>query len=191
MTVAVAERSRTALLVIDMANRFDFPGGQALARNALAITPAIVALRQRFDAARSPVIHANDQFGHWREDFDTLAGHCLKAGGTPAAIMRLLQPLPHHHRLAKPAHSAFLHTALAPLLDQLQVRRVVLTGVATDACVLATALDATMRGLKVWIPSDATAARTPRLHQSALHVCAHGLRLAVAASGRVGGLFPR
>lgn len=186
----MAERKRTALVVIDMANRFDFPGGAALARNALAITPAIVALRARFDAARSPVIHANDQFGRWREDFDALSAHCLRAGGIPAAIMRQLQPRPHHHRLAKPAHSAFLHTALAPLLEQLKVGRVVLAGVASDACVLATALDATMRGLPVWIPSDAVAARTAALQRSALHIAHHGLRLATTASTRVAGLFP-
>ena len=43
--------------------------------------------------------------------------------------------------MLKPKHSAFLCTALPVLLHQLGVDGLVLAGVATDSCVLATALD--------------------------------------------------
>ena len=47
------DRHDTALVVIDVFSRFDFPGGARLARHARAICPAIVALRSRFDAHRA------------------------------------------------------------------------------------------------------------------------------------------
>lgn len=46
--------ARTALLVLDMFNLFDFPDGQAMARAARRITPALLRLRQRFDRAGAP-----------------------------------------------------------------------------------------------------------------------------------------
>lgn len=42
-------RAGTALVIEYMFHLFDFPGGRALAQQALAITPALPALRQRFD----------------------------------------------------------------------------------------------------------------------------------------------
>lgn len=179
-----------ALVVIDMINRFDFAGGPALARAALPIVPVIESLRQRFEQQQAPVIHVNDNFGNWDQDLDALADACMQQGGTAAAIVARLRPQRGHLRLPKPSHSALRGSALQQLLRQLQIERVVLAGVASDACVLATALDARMSGLQAWVPSDAVAARTPALQQSALHILRHGLRLPTVASARERGLFP-
>ena len=78
--------ARTALLVLDMFNLFDFPDGQAMARAARRITPALLRLRQRFDRAGAPVIHVNDNFAHWRGEFADLVARCRANGGTPAWI---------------------------------------------------------------------------------------------------------
>lgn len=179
-----------ALVVIDMFGRFDFPGGPALARQARAVAPAVAALRDRFDRAGACVVHANDNFGHWDQDLDALVERCRRAGGTPAALARQLAPAPHHLRLLKPRHSALRGTALPLLLQQRRAGRLVLAGVAADACVLATAMEAHMLGFEVWVPSDAVASRTPALKAAALHLLRHGLRVPVTATARVAGLFP-
>ena len=89
--------ARTALLVLDMFNLFDFPDGQAMARAARRITPALLRLRQRFDRAGAPVIHVNDNFAHWRGEFADLVARCRANGGTPAWIAAALAPQPDHY----------------------------------------------------------------------------------------------
>ena len=64
--------SDTALLVLDMVNRFDFEGGDRLAKAARAIVPRIETLRERFDAAGAPTIYVNDNFSHWQGQFGDL-----------------------------------------------------------------------------------------------------------------------
>ena len=73
--------SDTALLVLDMVNRFDFEGGDRLAKAARAIVPRIESLRARFDAAGAPTIYVNDNFSHWQGQFGDLVAACREAGG--------------------------------------------------------------------------------------------------------------
>ena len=80
--------ARTALLVLDMFNLFDFPDGQAMARAARRITPALLRLRQRFDRAGAPVIHVNDNFAHWRGEFADLVARCRAKAGSRAPTAR-------------------------------------------------------------------------------------------------------
>jgi nicotinamidase-related amidase len=58
-------------------------------------------------------------------------------------------------------HSAFFGTPLQLLLQHLKVHHLILTGVSSDQCVLATAATARMLGLDVTVPRDAVAAQTP------------------------------
>jgi nicotinamidase-related amidase len=62
----------------------------------------------------------------------------------------------------KPKHSGFYDTTLDTLLDTLRIRRVILTGIAGNICVLFTANDAYMRELKIFAPPTASS-RTPPL----------------------------
>jgi nicotinamidase-related amidase len=43
------------------------------------------------------------------------------------------------------------------MLDELKVRRLILTGIAADVCVLLTAHDAYLRKFELWIPADCVA----------------------------------
>jgi len=54
------------------------------------------------------------------------------------------------------------------ILDQIGARSVVLAGLATDICVQLTAADAFLRGLKVHVPEDCTAAELPQKKAIAL-----------------------
>jgi nicotinamidase-related amidase len=181
---------RPALLLIDLINRFDFPGGGALAKATLGASHRILALRERFDAAGLPVIYVNDNFMHWQGEFRDLVAACRATPGPAAEIAERLAPEDGHYYVLKPKHSAFMASALPVLLAQLRVDALVLAGVAADSCVLATGLDAKMREFRIWAPSDCTAANTPLRKQRALEL----LRTAVQADTRalraVRGVFP-
>jgi nicotinamidase-related amidase len=60
----------------------------------------------------------------------------------------------------KPKHSGFFSTTLDILLDYLQVKTLILTGVAANICVLFTANDAYMRDFHLVVPGDAVASNT-------------------------------
>jgi nicotinamidase-related amidase len=179
-----------ALLIVDMMNLFDFVGGRALGQAAMRCSHVIARLRERFDRAGAPVIYVNDNFAHWQGDFRDLVSRCSEVPGAPATIAQRLAPRLGDYHILKPKHSAFLATPLAVLLAKLGVRELVLTGVAADSCILATAQDANMREFKVWVPSDAVAAQTPARKAHALAVIRQSLGGEVRATRGAPGLFP-
>ena len=107
-----------------------------------------------------PVIFANDNHGRWRSDFRHVHQASLEAGGEGARIGELLAPGDDDYFILKPKHSAFFSTPLDLLLKHLGTHRLVLTGMTSDQCVLATASDARMRDYKVVVPRDAVATLT-------------------------------
>lgn len=68
----------------------------------------------------------------------------------------------------KYAHSAFEAPAFVETLSELDARTLILTGVETDVCVLATALGAIDRGLRTILVSDAIASSAPASHEAAM-----------------------
>ena len=68
----------------------------------------------------------------------------------------------------KPKHSGFFHTPLELLLAELGTKSVVICGFAANSCVTFTAHDAHMRGLRVIVPSDTTAANSEALRENTL-----------------------
>jgi nicotinamidase-related amidase len=187
----VARSSRTALVILDMVNLFDFEGGRRLAAAAVRIAPNILRLRDRFDRAGAPTIYANDNFAHWQGHLGDLVEACRDAGGSSAVLIGLLAPRAHDYHVLKPKHSAFLSTPLPILLAKLEVGRLVLAGVAADSCVLATAVDANMRELNLWVPRDCVAAMTPKRTTLALDLAARSIGASVQSSRSVEGLYPR
>lgn len=153
-----------------MINLFDFEGGARLAKEAARIAPRIARLKARFSRARAPVIYVNDNFMDWRADFKELVAICSRPENAGAGIAHLLAPGPDDYYILKPKHSAFLATPLSLLLAECGVRRLVLTGLAADACVLITAQEANMREYRVSIPPDCVAAQTPGRRARALAV---------------------
>lgn len=161
----------TALLIIDMFSRFDFPGADELAPAAEKAARQIRRLRDHFDDRKWPVIYANDNFSDWKRDFRQQVEQCQRDGGAAARIATALSPRPGHYFVLKPKHSAFLASPLPILLAKLGVRRLWLTGMKADSCVLATALDANAREFEVVIALEAVAAM-PSQKRRALAVLA-------------------
>jgi nicotinamidase-related amidase len=152
------DESPVALLVIDMINGFEFPGAGKVLPRALEAARAIAALSRRAREAAVPVVYVNDNFGKWRSDFRTLPEHCLKGEGGP--IAELLRPREDDYFVLKPRHSGFHSTTLEVLLAYLGTSTLVLTGVATNNCVLFTAHDAYMREFRLLVPRDCVASES-------------------------------
>jgi nicotinamidase-related amidase len=68
----------------------------------------------------------------------------------------------------KYVHSGFANPALEKELDRLDAAAVILTGVETDVCVLATALAAVDRGYRTVLVSDAIASSVGASHDACL-----------------------
>jgi len=165
---ADGDANESALLIVDMISRWDFPDAEPLLRHAVPIAPRIAALKRRCLASGVPVIYANDNRGHWRSDFRHVVRTALDQPGRGADIARQLEPSEEDYFVLKPRHSAFFATPLEILLDVLGTRRLIVAGVSSDQCVLHTAADARMRNLEVVVPRDCVATQSPARHRRAL-----------------------
>lgn len=160
--------SDSALLIIDVINDFAFPGGDQLAAQMAPVVDAIARLRARFDAAQRPVIYINDNFGRWRSNFDEVIAWCGREGAAGAQVAARLKPRGSDYFVLKPAQSGFYQTALATLLDHLEISNLALAGITADQCVLNTAMDAHIRNYPLWVPADAVTSITDARKQRAL-----------------------
>jgi nicotinamidase-related amidase len=163
------EGAAAALIVIDVINDLEFEGGVQLLEHALPMADRLAALAARARAVGIPVIYANDNFGRWRSDFRALLHRCLTSPVRGRPVVERLQPGPDDYFVLKPKHSGFYATVLPTLLEHLQVSTLILTGLATNMCVLMTAADAHMRDYTLSVPEDCVAAEHPRDHAWALH----------------------
>lgn len=162
------DRQAVALLLVDVISDLEFDGGARLLERAL---PAAERLRVLVDRAREagvPVVYANDNFGHWRDDFRELLRHCLEDGVRGEPIVRVLEPESSDYFILKPRHSAFFLTPLEHLLDHLEVEELIVAGFATDQCVQLTVADAHMRGYRITLPRDCSAAESEERHRRAM-----------------------
>ena len=169
------EDGRAALVLVDVINGFAFEGSAGLLAQAEAAAPHIVELTRRARADGVPVIYVNDNFGMWQSDFRSVAESCLKDDQPGRHVVERFLPEPSDYFVLKPRHSGFLATPLEQLLDHLKVSTIVLTGFATDLCVLFTALDAHARGFALVVPSDCTGANDASSRQRAIDLLTHSL----------------
>lgn len=159
---------RAALLLIDVINSFDFPNARALLEAALLLAPNLVALKKRCREAGIPTIYVNDHFGRWRSDFSAIVTTCESDEAQGKDFVRPLIPSEDDYFVFKPMHSGFYQTTLELLLSHLGARNLIITGLASNICVLATAQDAHMRDYRLWLPPDAMAAGSPEEQDYAL-----------------------
>lgn len=161
-------QQRRALLLIDFINPLDFPEAALLAPAAVEAARCTGHMARAARSRGIPVIYANDNFGRWRSDFPTLVSQLRRGSGPSASMARQLRPQRDDLALLKPMHSAFYGTPLDILLDKIGVRTLVLAGLATDICVQLSAADAFLRGFRVHVPQDCTAAETAQKKTMAL-----------------------
>lgn len=183
-------KSRRVLLMVDFINPLQFVGAEDLAPAALEAARATAALKKRLQADGVRALYVNDNFGQWRSDFRPLVSHCRRRGGPASRLVRELAPGGDDLMVLKPRHSGFHATPLELLLDQLGTRELVITGLATDYCVMCTAMDAYVRGYKLWVPADCTAAESPQMHAQALDWMRQALKADVRPSSSAASRKP-
>lgn len=152
-----------ALLIVDM--QYDFlPGGSLGVPNGDQVIAPINRLLKLFTQQGLPVYASRDWHPANHCSFAARGGpwppHCV-AGTRGAAFSDALQLPPGATIVSKAdtadvdAYSAFNGTGLAEQLRARGVRRAVVCGLATDYCVLNTALDARTKGFEVLIVPEA------------------------------------
>ncbi len=185
MAQSVFPKARSALLLVDVINLFDFPRGASMARRSLGPARRIRSLRARAHDSGVPVIYVNDNWGRWRSDFKAIVADCSRPGRPGAPIAELLQPTPRDFFVLKPHLSGFHETPLDTLLQSGGVQTVIITGFAADNCVLFTAVEAHMRDYRVVIPSDCCASESDKERRHALVKMTKFLDADTAASRRI------
>jgi nicotinamidase-related amidase len=158
----------TALLLIDVINDLAFDGSEALVAEADPMARRVAALKRRAAEAGIPTIYINDNFGQWRSDFRQTVAHCTRPSSPGRVVSQRLRPTARDYFVLKPKHSGFFDTTLDTLLNALHIRRVILTGIAGNICVLFTANDAYMRELRIYAPADCIVSNTAAENDHAL-----------------------
>ncbi|HWI19855.1 MAG TPA: isochorismatase family cysteine hydrolase [Vicinamibacterales bacterium] len=183
-TIRIPARG-TALLLIDVINDLAFEGSAAIVEAAEAMAAPLANLKRKAMAAGVPVIYINDNFGRWRSDFRKTVAHCTARSSPGHRVSRRLKPTGRDYFVLKPKHSGFYDTTLDTLLDALGIRRVILTGIAGNICVLFTANDAYMRDLKIIAPADCMVSNTQADNEHALRQINTVLKGNIATSTRL------
>ncbi|HVT90889.1 MAG TPA: isochorismatase family cysteine hydrolase [Tepidisphaeraceae bacterium] len=167
-----AGRSSLSLKVlsgdIDCINDLEFLSGDKVLPWAMKLSTRLAAFRGKMRRAGLPVIYVNDNFGQWRSHFGDVYQHCIRKGARGREVSRRLKPGPNDYFILKPRHSGFFSTSLLPLLEDLKIKRLILSGIATNLCVLFTAHDAHMHRYPMVVLSNCCAAESDFDHNVAL-----------------------
>jgi nicotinamidase-related amidase len=171
----VIKQEKTALIIVDMINKLDFPEARQLLKQAIPAAKRIAALKAKFNLKKRPIIYVNDNFRHWHSDWKALYQECLHENCLGRPLAQIVKPEDNDYFILKPKHSGFYLTPLELLLNECKIKRVVIVGVAGNICVLFTAHEAHMRGYSVVVPKDCVASNTKKENQFALRQLSESL----------------
>jgi nicotinamidase-related amidase len=174
---------RRALVVIDMINTYDHEDADRLRESVEKVVPVLRELVERARDAGAPVIYVNDNFGQWRSDQDALVEGALS--GEHASLVEPIVPDDDAMFVVKARHSIFYETPLEYLLRQEEIDEVVLTGQATEQCILYSALDAHIRHIPVIVPREAVAHIHADLAEAALRMMEVNMEAEVVGADEV------
>ena len=175
--------ARAAVLVIDMHRGSIDPPGTVFVPAGAAIVPAIARLLDAARAADVPVIFvvhqirpggSDAQSPFWAEAesvgelYPNVREQVVGARWTELADG--LEPRPGDHVVPKKRYGAFSGNDVLFLLHNLDVETLVLAGVETEICILATAFHAFNDDYRVVVASDGTAGLDPDLANAALRI---------------------
>lgn len=164
--------SNAALIIIDMQNDFLLETAPICCAGGLEIVPGIEKLARFFRANNRPVIFTQEAHRKQKVDFGLELAyeepeHCLE-GSSGVDFYENLEPQEDDYIIKKRRYSAFFATDFDLLLRGMGIDTLVLTGVATDVCVRATAQDAQQHSYKVIVPVECVAGTSIKAHQAAL-----------------------
>jgi nicotinamidase-related amidase len=174
MASQTADLQHSAVIVIDMANDFVYPGGVIAdaggpdyQRNAQRIIEPLGRLLAAARRAGVTVVYATDAHTLGDSELRKWPPHAM-AGTWNAEIVPGLAPEAGDVVLGKQTYSPFLNPAFARTLEERGVTRLYITGLHTDCCARHTSGDAFQRGYDlVWV-TDALQAFTDEAHRAGL-----------------------
>lgn len=169
--------SRTALLVVDMLNRYEHEDAEPLRASVREVVPVIADLVARAKDDNALIVYVNDNHGDWTVGRGGLTRWAL--GGKEPSLIEPIAPPKDVPFLVKARHSAFYATQLEYLLRSEGADRIVLTGQVTEQCILYSALDAYIRHFAVAVPRDAVAHIHKDLAEAALRMMETNMRAEV------------
>jgi nicotinamidase/pyrazinamidase len=167
---------KTALLVIDMTNDFVKKDGALPVPGAEDIIPSVSRLINEARGKGTDVIFVCDSHEPDDPEFEKWPPHCIK--GTVGAA-------PHKNLgfvsmgkdifggdiyIPKTKFSGFHETLLNTILQTLDIKKLVLTGVVTNICILATAFDALHKGYEVTVVKEGVTGLNDNHHEYALEL---------------------
>ncbi len=155
--------SEKAIIVVDLQK-------DNVGRFCQPIIPNIKLLLREARGRGIPIIFACDS--RYPDDFIFKSGHPLRTirGTEGVKVIDDLEPAATDVIVEKRMLSAFFGTDLDFTLRQRGIKTLIVTGVATWACVLKTVFDAAEIGYEVIVPADCCASPVPEGHESALKV---------------------
>jgi nicotinamidase-related amidase len=159
---------RRALVIIDMINTYEHEDAELLVESAEEAVPVISTLLERARDEGAPVIYVNDNFGKWRSDQHALIEDALNS--EHGSLVEPIVPDEDAMFVVKARHSIFYETPFGYLLRQEGIDEIVMTGQATEQCVLYSALDAHIRHIPVIVPREAVAHIHEDLAEAALRM---------------------
>ena len=149
----------TAVLVVDMQKDFCYEDGALFVGDAVRrIIPNIKALLE--DARRKglPLIFTQDWHSPEDDEFAVWGRHCVEYTRGAELIDELAEVEERAFVVRKTKYTAFFETELEAHLREKGIKKLIIVGVATNICVLHTAIDASLRGFEIIIPEDCVAA---------------------------------
>lgn len=160
--------SKSALIVVDMINRYDFEDADRLRASVERALPAMTALVERAGERAVKTVYVNDNHGAWHHGRSELVDEVLR--GEHPELVEPIAPGDDVDFVVKARHSIFYETPLEYLLRQAGIERIILVGQVTEQCILYSALDAYIRHFSVHVPPDAVAHIHEDLAQAALRM---------------------
>jgi nicotinamidase-related amidase len=174
---------KTALIVVDMVQTYDFEDAERLVHNVERIVEPLTGLIERATDEAAMTIYVNDNFGQWLSERERLVSEALS--GQYAHLVETIKPSDEALFIVKARHSIFYGTPLDYILDSEGIDNIVLTGQVTEQCILYSALDAHVRGRSTTVPRDAVAHIYDDLAEAALKMMEINMDATVCAAADV------
>jgi len=171
---AAIDPQKSAVVVIDLANDFVYPGGviadaggAEYQKRAQEILPRLGRLLDAAREAGVTVVYATDAHTPADSELAKWPPHAMK-GTRWAEIVPAVAPKPGDIVLEKQTYSPFVSSGIDDELRRRGIERLYITGLHTDCCARHTSGDAFQRGYDlVWV-TDVLQAFTDEAHEAGL-----------------------
>jgi len=168
-------KTKSALILIDMENGFIEKDSVHCIKNAAATIPACVKAVEIAHQKGIPVFFVKRQYRENGSDVELTRYESWKAGGKSMQpdstgynsdeFPRGLSPQKNDYVIVKPRWSAFFQTELDLILRRLQIRTVILAGTTTPNCIRTTCYDANSLDYNVVILEDCCSSQTEEIQR--------------------------